>query len=156
MLLKKNKYFIVAVVFFVIIIFCGVLFFVKKNDYSEYGNRKGWILFGNSLFRIEIADSNKKRQLGLGKRKDMCEKCGMLFIFDDKQKRSFWMKDMEFPLDIIWIDGEKVVAMEENIPFDFSETIKPSVAADKVLELNAGTVKEFGVKIDDKIFFSIK
>lgn len=138
------------------IIICVIVFFAGSSSQLEYDDKKEWVLFGNSLFRVEVVGDKNKQQTGLGKRESMCEDCGMLFVFDDRRQRSFWMKDMKFPLDIVWIDGDKIVAMEKNIPYDFSETINPSVMADKVLELNAGMASKLDVKIGDKVFLLTK
>ena len=63
---------------------------------------------------------------------------------------------MKFPLDFLWINDETIVDLSENIPL-FSEgeitTVKPSKPVNKVLEVNSGIIKEYGLKKGDKITF---
>ena len=80
----------------------------------------------------------------------------MLFIFEKKDIYSFWMNEMKFPLDFLWINDETIVDLSENIPL-FSEgeitTVKSSKPVNKVLEVNSGIIKEYGLKKGDKITF---
>lgn len=74
----------------------------------------------------------------------------MLFIFPRAEKYGFWMKGMRFPLDIIWVSEEKVVHIERNISPTSRETFRPDVAADQVIEVNAGSADQLreGDRID--------
>ena len=63
---------------------------------------------------------------------------------------SFWMKDMRFPLDIIWIKNGEVVHVEKNVLENFSGILSPQVDADSVLEINAGNVDKLDIKIGDR------
>lgn len=79
---------------------------------------------------------------------------GMLFVFDDYTERYFYMKNTKIPLDIIFIDtGKKIVSFQKNAkPFD--ETSLPSkVPAKYVLEINAGLMDTWNLKIGDSISF---
>ncbi|OIP50285.1 MAG: hypothetical protein AUK33_08105 [Flavobacteriaceae bacterium CG2_30_34_30] len=101
---------------------------------------------------IEIADDEYKTQTGLMYRKTMEENQGMLFIFPDAQVRSFYMKNTEIGLDIIYINADKqIVSFQKNaIPFDV--TSLPSVVpAQFVLEINAGLSNRWNVEVGDKI-----
>lgn len=119
---------------------------------------------------VEISDTALKRAKGLSGRKCLkndegnCSESaeGMLFLFGKPEKRSFWMAGMNFPLDIIWINENKIVAVSKNIQppklslslsksNELPAIVSPSVEADKVLELSAGAVEKFNIKIGDKI-----
>jgi len=69
---------------------------------------------------------------------------GMLFIFEKKDTHSFWMKDMKFSIDIIWLNENKeVVFIKENAkPEDFPQNYIPTEQSLYVLEFNEGFVKE--------------
>ena len=88
---------------------------------------------------IEVADNAYETQTGLMYRQSMTEKQGMLFIFEDEKPRSFYMKNTEFSIDIIYINSDKeIVSIQKNAkPYD--PTSLPSEgAAQYVLEVNAG------------------
>lgn len=127
-------------------ILCLWLFFRDKNsqDFVEINNHK---------FSVEIADTAEKRSRGLGGRENLCSDCGMLFVFPEAGDYSFWMKDMKFPLDIIWIDGNQVVYITKNITPDYIGTISPGAPADKVLEINAGLSDKYRIQEGDLLIF---
>lgn len=105
---------------------------------------------------IEIADDDYQTQTGLMYRRSMAENHGMLFIFDNMQMRSFFMKNTEFALDIIYLDSDKkIVSIQKNArPFD--ETSLPSSApAQYVLEVNAGLSDKWMLEEGDEIRFTI-
>lgn len=104
---------------------------------------------------IEIADDDYQTQTGLMYRDSMAANHGMLFIFEDTDYRSFYMKNTKIPLDIIYIsDNKTIVSIQKNAkPLD--ETSLPSEGPAKyVLEVNAGLSDEWGIKQGDKIEFT--
>jgi uncharacterized membrane protein (UPF0127 family) len=113
----------------------------------------------NVALNIEIADTEEKRQKGLGGRKSLAEGSGMLFVFPQKQVfPSFWMKGMLIPLDMIWINKGFVVKIDKNVPAPAAETpdsklpfYRPNSAVDYVLEVNAGFSDKNGIKIGDSV-----
>jgi len=110
---------------------------------------------GAEIF-VEIADTPQTRTKGLSGRLSLPENQGVLFIFETPDRYSFWMKEMNFPLDFLWIDGNEIVEIAENIkPEDFQPPIAlaPQQNVDKVLELNTGTVSRLNIKPGDKIEF---
>ena len=103
---------------------------------------------------IEIADSDYEIQTGLMYRSSMKKNQGMLFVFPDELPRSFYMKNTQFPLDIVFINGDhKIVSFQENAK-PFSEaSLTSRYPAKFVLELNAGLVNEWGIKVGDSISY---
>ena len=94
----------------------------------------------------------------MGGRESLASDSGMLFVFDRVDKHVFWMKGLSFALDFVWIKDDKVVDVSENIPppesgqTDESLPIYTSkVEFNKVLEVNAGTVKKLNIKVGDTI-----
>jgi uncharacterized membrane protein (UPF0127 family) len=78
----------------------------------------------------------------------------MLFIFPQKGNYDFWMKGMQFDLDIIWIEDGKIAALEKNIPHASGKTIKAEKSADQVLEINAGLADKYNLAEGDQVKFS--
>lgn len=100
---------------------------------------------------IEIADDEYKTQTGLMYRRSMAENQGMLFIFSDEQPRSFYMKNTEFALDIIYFNSEKeIVSIRKNAkPFDQS-SLPSEGPSQYVLEVNAGLSDQWSLTKGDK------
>ncbi|HNP69099.1 MAG TPA: DUF192 domain-containing protein [Aequorivita sp.] len=104
---------------------------------------------------IEVADDEYQTQTGLMYRNSLGKDQGMLFVFNDMQRRSFYMKNTKIPLDIIYLNAEKeIVSIQKNAkPFD--ETSLPSEAASQyVLEVNAGLAEAWQLATGDRIRFS--
>jgi len=100
---------------------------------------------------VELADDDIERQRGLMERTELAENAGMLFIFEDEQPRSFWVKDTLIPLSIAYIasDGH-IVDIQDMQPLD--ETSYPSAEpARYVLEVNQGFLRERGIQVGDRL-----
>lgn len=101
---------------------------------------------------IEIVDDEYGITTGLMYRKKMDENRGMLFIFPDVSKRSFWMRNTIIPLDIIFISEQKTIVTIQRNTTPFSEKSIPSSAPAKyVLEVNAGLSDKYGWKDGDSM-----
>lgn len=114
------------------------------------------ICINNACVRAELADSALKRRQGLMFRKGLDKDAGMLFLFDQEARHSFWMKNMNFPLDIIWVSRDKkVVDVKTDVaPCDGAcEGLIPQEAAQYVLEVNAGFVRKNQIKIGGDVKF---
>jgi uncharacterized protein len=95
----------------------------------------------------------------LGYRDSLPIDTGMLFVYDHPERYGFWMKGMRFPLDFIWINGNKVADLSPNILQPVSDAVQPvslapAVPADKVLEVNAGVIESLGIRVGDLVQFS--
>ncbi|MDR1695889.1 MAG: DUF192 domain-containing protein [Endomicrobium sp.] len=110
-------------------------------------------------FNLAAAATAHAKAKGLSGR-DKMPSDGMIFLFGEPQPLSFWMKDMRFPIDIIWINGGKIVSITENAvpePGVKDEDLKryfPGSSADTVIELNAGDCGKYKIKAGDT--FAIK
>lgn len=93
------------------------------------------------IFYVDLAKTAEERQLGLSGRESLAQDRGMLFVFDKPGKWGFWMKDMAFPIDIIWLDKNfNPVEVVENLsPNSYPKTFYPKEPALYTLELPAGT-----------------
>jgi uncharacterized membrane protein (UPF0127 family) len=105
---------------------------------------------------IEIADDEYATQTGLMYRSNMNNKHGMLFIFPDTDYRAFYMKNTEFPLDIIFIAEDRTIVSIQKNAQPMNESSLPSEAPVKyVLEVNAGLSDTWTLEKGDKIAFKI-
>lgn len=117
------------------------------------------IKIGDETILAEVADSEDERQKGLAGRRSLGENEGMLFVFEQKDVfPSFWMKGMQIPLDIIWIDNEKVVKIDSDvsppssdIPDSGLTLYHPGKPIDYVLEVASGFTEKSGIKVGDVV-----
>lgn len=101
-----------------------------------------------------IANTPELRALGLGQRESLGKNEGMLFVFDEPGMRGFWMKDMKFAIDIVWIEGGKVQGIAKNVtPDTFPRAFMPPKPVTYVLELNSGAADAFGLATGTEIMF---
>lgn len=112
---------------------------------------------GNAKISAEIARSSQKREQGLSGRKKLKDNESMLFIFEREGNYGFWMKEMLFNIDMIFIKDDIIVDMAENMPYPINENniagVSPKEKANLVLEINSGLVKKYNIKIGDKVEF---
>ncbi len=95
-------------------------------------------------YALEVADTEAKRALGLGNRDTLCEDCGMLFILEKPTKAGFWMKNMRFSIDILWIKDGKIIYKKSNASPEETETFTPPEEADSVIEILPNTKARVG------------
>ena len=119
--------------------------------------KTGVLNVGNNKVTIEIAESVAAQDLGLGGRDSLAENSGMLFVFSAPGQYGFWMKDMKFPLDFVWIKDGKVSQITANVPDEPGvatnqlRTYLPDNPVDSMLEVNAGWASRHNVKVGDPI-----
>ena len=104
---------------------------------------------------VYVARSPAERELGLGGRKGLASSTGMLFVFDINGDYGFWMKDMQFDIDIVWIDENKrIVHVESNVLANsYPQVFRPTTPALYVLELPAGFVLQHKIALGDSVLF---
>ncbi|MDO8650383.1 MAG: DUF192 domain-containing protein [Candidatus Berkelbacteria bacterium] len=97
----------------------------------------------STTFSVEIARTDYETQKGLMGRQSLCPTCGMLFIYDQEQTLSFWMRNTFIPLDLVWLDrqGQVVMTIEHAAPLRGIYT--NTVPAQYVIELPAGAVQQY-------------
>jgi uncharacterized membrane protein (UPF0127 family) len=132
-----------------LIVFVGFIFWAGSNFES-----KTISVAGHNL-KIWIADDPAEQAKGLSGKDSMFDNRGMLFVMALREVTSFWMKDMKFPLDFIWIDNGTIVGIDQNIPPCESESdcpaISPSAPVNYVLEVNAGWVTANNISIGQSV-----
>lgn len=137
-------------VFFFVILVLVAVFFI----FSRYKNQLPKCLFvGDTQISIDIADTPPSQARGLSGRSSLYDIEGMLFLFSQDGKYGFWMKDMQFPIDIIWLDKDwKITEVTTSIdPSTYPTIFYSQVPVRAVLEVSAGFSERHGVKTGDKV-----
>ncbi len=128
--------------------------FTHEGDLSIFLNSSDTL---KTKFNIEFAETDYETQTGLMYRKGMDSNQGMLFIFPDERMHSFYMKNTEFPLDIIYIKEDlRIASFQENAQPLNESGLTSQVPIKYVLEINGGLAQELGLSIGDSISFSRK
>lgn len=110
---------------------------------------------------VEVASNSAEKSKGLSGRKTLGKNEGMLFVFAKDTQPSFWMKDMNFSIDIIWINDGKIVQIDKNVPNPPPGTadsqlplFSPNETIDYVLEVNAGFSEKNIFQVGDPVDLS--
>jgi len=143
------------------IIIIGFIFLLGASLYywSRPVTRGSSIKVGNDVIKVEVADSLITRQKGLSGRAGLGEQQGMLFIFPFKERYSFWMKDMLFPIDIVWIKDNRIIGIAANVEPEPEKkiwqlsTYQPPESISLVLEVRAGLSEKLGWKEGTPVLF---
>lgn len=123
------------------------------SDVRPY--EKAEVILNGNVITADVADTVAKRMKGLSDRKLISENEGMLFLFPYMDRHTFWMKGMKFPIDFLWIKGDRVVGFTRNADpqagvSDFGLTAySPPEPVDTVLELKAGSIERFRIREGD-------
>ncbi len=129
---------------------------VSGDSSIDNVNATSLVQVNNMTLGVILATEPSEQSKGLAIKDSMNEKEGMLFIFKNPQKHSFWMKDMKFPIDIIWADPTgKIVHIEKNLqPCVFllpCTSYSPKSDSLYVLEVVSNFTNKYDVKIGDQI-----
>lgn len=132
------------------LLFVIILFLTACSQKENYRI----VEINNKVIKTEIADTPALQYKGLSNRESLCADCGMLFKFNDKQIKTFVMRDMKFPLDIIWIDDSIIIGISKNLApegSDYKNFYRSPAPIDYVLEVNAGLAEESNIKIGNVV-----
>jgi uncharacterized protein len=139
----------------IVLLFTAVLALAACGDNGKSTSPERLLRVGDATVRVEVAADEASRQLGLGGRDSLAADRGMLFVLADRSP-AFWMKGMRFPIDIIWIDADRVVDVSRSVPAPAGAdaplpTYSPDRPADLALEVNSGWAKRHGVARGDRV-----
>lgn len=142
--LNKSVLLISTAVILVVAVVLGV--YAVKHSKTQ-------IILGDTVVTVSIADTPETQMRGLGFQEQLKLNQGMLFVFADGKPHGFWMKDMRFPIDIIWFDANRriVYAKEGAEPDSYPEIFTPSVPTPLVLEVPAGFFSYHRLKVGDTL-----
>ncbi len=150
---KKYISFFTVILFFFIIGFFLTnqnVFFKKTTE-----NDIKYVKIAGSMIKVDLALTLKEQEQGLSGRENLKENEGMLFIFPKPQKNYFWMKDMNFPIDIIWIDENlKVIYIKKDAQVSsYPNSFGPGVDNRYVLEVFDSFSEKNNLEVGDRVEF---
>ena len=171
--IKKILPFVLIIIFFVL-----ATVFLIKNEYKPTWKQGlqvtgqnlpaeniKYVKIGGQVIKVDLALTPTEQEKGLSGRKSLAEDAGMLFIFPKPSRNYFWMPDMNFPIDIIWLAPHSLgeVGLDENLqviyikkdasPGSYPETFGPNENSKYVLEVSAGFSEKNNVKEGNLVEF---
>ena len=111
------------------------------------------------VLQSEVMVSDEDRQMGLMFRPSLALDHGMLFLFEEPGFHGIWMKNCKFPIDILWLDGERtIVHVAEKVPpcqAEPCEVYEPLRKASYVVEINAGQARKEKAVVGSRVEFTL-
>ncbi len=145
---------VAVILLFVFLRFRGI------DLFPNFGNdTSASVTINEQTFDVEVADNDEKKIKGLSDRDSLDRDKGMLFIFEEKGRHGFWMKNVNFPLDLIYISDNTIVDIIKNaqpVAGDATnvEVYTPQDDANYVLEINGGLSDEYGFEIGNEVVYT--
>lgn len=135
----------------VLAVFFLSLFLLRPNLLKP---TKSTVVIKDIVIYVHVAKTEEEITRGLGGVKKLEEDEGMYFLMGKKDYYNFWMKNMLIPIDIIWINGRKIVDITKRAPVENNNNLtiySPKSPSDGVLEVNAGFSDKHNIKVGDTI-----
>lgn len=148
---KKN-----LISFGIIIIFIVSLFYILQKPNT---NTIKYVRIAGQEIKVELALTEREHSRGLSGRASLANDAGMLFVFAQPGKYSFWMKEMNFPIDIIWLSEDLKVmyikkdARPESYPESYAPDYAPEQSSKYVLEVVSGFSDKNNLKVGESVEF---
>jgi uncharacterized membrane protein (UPF0127 family) len=144
-------------IFFLAACFTPVLIaaWVPAQECSEHGNPLTRLTIRDIPLIVELVDTPEKISTGLSHRRELPEGRGMLFVMDVARPYAVSLRDMHFPLDIIWIAGDKVVGLHQNLAPNAAGRFTPPAPVRLVLEVPGGFADRHGIKMGDPVALQV-
>lgn len=164
--LKQNEITIVSLT--VLSIFVFLLLPAELNHHFVYSQLKvnnntlssTFVKIRNLTINVDLAITPDQQEKGLSIKNSLNDSQGMLFPFDKPGDYAFWMKDMKFPIDIIWINPQnKIVHIEKNLQpcifFLLCPSYSPHADSKYVLEVNSNFTTRNNITVGDSVYINI-
>ena len=139
--------------FFLVVVLIAVLFFSfgQKNQNIPSFEADSSLKIGNKNIFLDIADTTEEQARGLSGRSQLPNDRAMLFVFQEPYFPGIWMKDMQFPIDIFWLDSNFTIltVVRDAWPDSYPKVFFPTKKSSYVLETNSGFVDENNLHVGD-------
>ena len=153
----------IIIIILVLILFISLIFWIvgDSQDFKSQTVQQSDIInishvkIGEETLTVDLALTPEAQEQGLSGRTSLTEDNGMLFVFAVPAKYAFWMPNMNFPIDIIWLDqNKKIVYIKEDAePSSYPENFKPKTDAKYVLEVISGFSEKNKLEVGDIVQF---
>jgi len=133
------------------------LFFWQEQ--SRLKNPVNFVTINGLNINVQMADTDYLRYQGLSGQKNICELCGMLFTFPQEQVETMVMRNMNFPLDIIYIDNNKIIKIDANLLPEGANpiyTYSSELPVNYILEVNSGVTDKYNINVGDEVNFNFQ
>ncbi len=158
MMKRKHKITMIVIVAAVLAFFAVFAVWHRVFSGTNDGLPNGTVTIGDHEFSVELATTMTQQSRGLSGRTELAEDTGMLFLFKNPAVQNFWMKDMNFPIDIIWIGSDDKIAgfsanaqPQPGTPLFALTIYKSPAGVNTVLEVPAGTVARDLMKVGEAV-----
>jgi uncharacterized membrane protein (UPF0127 family) len=129
----------------------------NPQDCQSVYRRDTTVKVTNNYIDAEVASNDTQKELGLSNRTCIGVNQGMLFVFDKPGKYDFWMKDMKFPIDIVWMNETKTVTevTPSVYPSTYPKKFTSKAVSKYVLELQSGNAQRLNISEGTSLQFSL-
>ncbi|MGQ9842899.1 MAG: DUF192 domain-containing protein [Spirochaetota bacterium] len=158
--MKKNSISILIVINSIFLVIAHTYYYNQQLSVYAQNKKNGVIYIINTINRkincnVEIAATPEEHAKGLMGRSELCDNCGMLFIFDDEEYRTFWMKNTKIPLSIAFIDSNGIINdIQDMKPYQTFPTYSSKYPAKFALEVNQGWFQINYITIGAKVIIN--
>ncbi len=133
-----------------LVLLTGYLFYSERNLDND-----NLIKINQSFLKVEFALTPEEKRIGLSNRESILFDEALVFVFDETNYRSVWMKDMNFSIDVIWIDENRIIVdyIENLSPETYPEIFISSSPVRYMIEVSAGFIAQNDINVGDVIDF---
>lgn len=138
----------------ILLVLIGYFYFFRTTQqFTDYPRKQATL--GPHKLTLVLTDTEQRKITGLSGSKPLRENEGMLFHFPAPGRYGFWMKDMKYPLDFLYLRNNKVVEVRTDVsPETYPDIILPTVDFDSMIEMNAGSTSKLNLHIGDVLLYN--
>lgn len=153
----SGRFWLISILTFIAVMLFGVRVILPRYVGEKYSREVRKLKVGEQILTVEIASTEPQMEKGLGGRDFLAADSGMIFLYQREVVPRFWMKGMLFDIDIIWIQENTIVDLSTDVQASDNSLSElpfymPKQPVTMVLEVNAGYVKKYNLKVGDSVF----
>lgn len=148
--------------FTVLLLVIGGFYLSQKylKDVFPFPQKTTTAAIRNNKFNLLIAKTDKEKEIGLSEKSSIDKDSGMLFVFDKPDYHKFWMKNMKFPIDILFLNKNHIITIHSKVPAPQDTALSkdenlpiysPEEPSDMVIEINSGLSETYGFQKGDSV-----